>query len=85
MLEVGKGQWYKCFGILEVDEIKKNEEWNKLSVVSIQWRIRDILQSKPNFKNLFEALNSREVPIIRYGVGIIYWTAKQYKETCQRN
>ncbi len=48
-------------------------------------RIRKILKSKLNAGNIFQAINSRAVSIIRYGAGIVEWNKEEMQAMDQKN
>ena len=66
-------------GILELDEILNNEMKLKVKTSYFK-RLKLLLKSKLNSKNLFLAINSWAVALIRYGAGIIDWTKYEISE-----
>ena len=70
---------YKYLGILEADDIKHSQM--KELIQKEYWRrVRKILKSKLNGGNTIKAVNTRAVPVIRYGAGIISWTQCELQE-----
>ena len=70
---------YKYLGILEADGIKHDEMKEQLKKECIR-RVRNVLKSKLNGRNIISAINSRAVSIVRYGAGIIKWTKNELEE-----
>ena len=70
---------YKYLGILEADGVKHEEMKDQIKKEYIR-RVRNILKSKLNGRNIILAINSRAVSIVRYGAGIISWTKIELEE-----
>ena len=70
--------WYKNFGIIEVDEEKHGEMKEKLKRECSR-RVRKILKSKLNAGNIIRAIYFRATSLIRYGAGIIHWRVDELK------
>ena len=68
--EIDAETGYKYLGVSEADNIKDKEMKTNLKREYLR-RIRTILKSKLNSKNVLSAINSRAVSIIRYSAGII--------------
>ena len=64
---------YKCLGILETDDVKHETMKGQRKKECIR-RVRNVLKPKLNEGNIFLAINSRAIYIVRYGAGIISWT-----------
>ena len=70
---------YKYLGVLEADDIK-HEEMKKVIKTEYFRRVRKILNSKLNGKNIITSINSRAVSIIRYSAGVLNWPVAEVKE-----
>ena len=68
---------YKYLGVLEADNIKDKKMNLKREYAR---RVRNILKSKLNSKNIVNAINYRAISIIRYSAGIIKWNLNEIKE-----
>ena len=66
---LGEEEECKYLAIPEADGIK-NDEMKEVTTEYFR-RIRKILKSKLNAGNIFQAINSRAVSIIRYRAGIV--------------
>ena len=66
--------------ILENDKIKSAEIKDILRQEYFR-RVKKILRSKLNTRNIIQAINSRAVSLIRYGAGIIDWRKDELKDT----
>ena len=69
---------YKYLGILEVDCILHQEMKAKVKTEYIR-RVKKLLSSNLNGKNLISAINTWAIPVIRYGAGILEWTNSEAK------
>ena len=63
---------YTYLGIVELDKIKENEMKEKTRK-KYKRKLRLVLKSKLNGKNKITAINAWEVPVSRYGAGILQW------------
>ena len=70
---------YKYLGILEADQIKHLQMKDKVSKEYLR-RLRKILKSSLNSRNMITAINSRAVSIIRYTGGIIDWNTDELQK-----
>ena len=70
---------YKYLGILEADGVKHEEKKDQTKKEYIR-RVRNILKSKSNKRNIISANYSRAVSIVRYGARIISWTKAELEE-----
>ena len=76
-VDVTKG--YKYLGVLEAYGIK--DKLMKEAITKEYYRrIRKILKSKLNGRNIISAINSRAVSIVRYGAGVIKWTKMELEQ-----
>ena len=62
---------YKYLGILEYDMKVKEKEMKTEFVREYKRRLRLILKSKLNRKNIIKTINSWAVAIMRYGAGVL--------------
>ena len=70
---------YKYLGILELDDIMTKEMKEKVRTSYFK-RLKLLLRSKLNAKNLFLAINSWAVAVIRYAASVIDWTQEDINE-----
>ena len=77
--EINADNVYKYLGILEADDIKDTEMKEKIRSEYVR-RVKKILKSHLNSRNVVTAINSRAVSVIRYSAGIIGWTEKELKD-----
>ena len=70
---------YKYLDILGADGIKHDEVKEQLKKEYIR-RVRNVLKSELNERNIILAINSRAVSIARYETGIIKWTKNELEE-----
>ena len=76
--EAGVGG-YKYLGVLELDKIMCDEMKRKVKDV-YQRRIRPLMKTHLNGKNLFLALNTWAIPVIKYTAAFLDWTKGDTKE-----
>ena len=74
---------YKYLGILEADGVKHEEMKDQIKKEYMR-RVRNILKSKLNGRNIILAIKSRAVSIVRYEVGIISLTKMELEELDRR-
>lgn len=72
ILETDNGG-YKYLGILELDDIMHKEMKEKVKTTYLK-RLKLILKSKLNSRNLINAINTWAVSVVRYSAGIVNWT-----------
>ena len=70
---------YKYLGILEIDEIM-NQTMKELVQKEYLRRLKKILKSRLNGKNIIIAINTWAVSLLRYGAGLINWTKNEMQE-----
>ena len=66
----------KYLGTVEADDTKNIQVKVKLRLEYV-WRVKRILRSHLNSRNVITAISARAVSIIRYRNGIIEWTEKE--------
>ena len=64
---------YKYLGILEHDDLLHEKMKSKIKIEYFR-RLKKVLKSKLNGKNVIVVINTRAVSVPRYGAGIINWT-----------
>ena len=70
--EIDVQNGYKYLGVLEADGIKDKTMKENIKVKYFR-RVRKLLKSKLNSKNVITAINARAVSIIRYSAGKVEW------------
>ena len=78
IVEAGVGG-YKYLGVLELDKIMFEEMKRKVKEV-YQTRITLLMKTHLNGKNLFLALNTWAITVIRYSAAFLDWMKKETKE-----
>ena len=69
---------YKYLGIIEMNKIKATDTKDNFAS-EYKRRLKLFLKSKLNGKNKILAINTYVVSILRYGAGILKWTADESK------
>ena len=64
---------YKYLGILEFDDIVQKEMKEKVKTTYLK-RLKFVLKSKLNSRNLINGINTWAVAEVRYSAGILNWT-----------
>ena len=62
---------YRYIGILELDKLKEMKDKLKSEYLR---RTRLIMKSNLNGRNIIRAINTWEIPVFRYGAGLLKWT-----------
>ena len=78
-----KGESYKYLGVLEADELMVNEMKDKVKK-EYYGRVRKVLETKLNSGNVFKAINTSAVSVVRYSVGFLGWSRLQLEEIDNR-
>ena len=78
-----KGESYKYLGVLEADELMVNEMKDKVKK-EYYGRVRKVLETKLNSGNVFKAINTSAVSVVRYPVGFLGWSRLQLEEIDRR-
>ena len=70
---------YKYLGMLEIDEIMNH---NMKALVQKEYlrRLKKILKSRLNGRNIIIAINTWAVSLLRYGAGLINWTVNELQQ-----
>ena len=69
---------YKYLGVLEANTIL-HKEMKELVTKEYVWRVKKVLRSQLHGKFSIQAINTWAVPVVRYGAGILNWTAQDLK------
>ena len=69
---------YKYLGVLESDQVKQKEMKEKLRN-EYKRRVRKVLQSKLNGRNMVQAINTWAVSSLRYSAPFIEWTREELR------
>ena len=79
------GGAYRYLGIIEADSFK-HQQMKAILSKEYKRRVRKLLQTKLTSRNLFLALNTYAVPLLRYSGGIVKWTQAELKhlDVCTR-
>ena len=72
MKSLREGESYKYLGILEADEFLEEKMKLKVSKEYIR-RLRKVLKSKLNGRNLVHGVNAWEVSLLRYSAAFVSW------------
>ena len=78
MKEVVENGEYKYLGIEELDSIRHDKVKEKVSS-KFKSKLRKLLGSELNSRNLFQAINESILPLITYSFGIVNWNEDELK------
>ena len=78
MEELNIDETYKYLGIEELEVIKHSVVKDKVSK-NVKAKLRKLLESELNARNLFQAMNECILPLISYSFGIVQWTEEELK------
>ena len=67
-----EGQSYKYLGLLEAGEVMVNGMKDKVKKEYYR-RVRKVLETKLDSGNVFKAINSRAVSVVRYSAAFLRW------------
>ena len=70
---------YTYLGVMELDQVME-EEMKKKITKEYNRRLKLVLKSKLNGRNIILAINTWAVAVIRYGAGIIDWNMGELKQ-----
>ena len=76
---LAEGDAYKYLGVLEAEEVKKEQMKNILKN-EYKRRIRKVLQSKLNGGNTIKAINTWAVSLLRHSTPFVNWTKEEVKD-----
>ena len=69
-MQSAEEEGYKYLGILEVDDLQHTVMKERFCAVYFR-RLKKVLSSKPNGRNVFRPINSWAVAVMRYGAGVV--------------
>ena len=78
MAELKEDEFYKYLGIEELDLIKHDQVKEKV-LKKVKAKLRRLLESELNARNLFQAINESILPLISYSFGIVNWREDELK------
>ena len=79
-----EGDSYKYLGVLEADKVMVNEMKDKVKK-EYYGRVRKALETKLNSGNVFKAINTWAVSVVRYSAAFLGWSRLQLEEDRQEN
>ena len=74
---------YNYIGVLEPDEVMVNEMKDKVKKQYYR-RVRKVLETKLNSGNVFKAINTWAVSVVRYSAAFLGWSKLQLEEIDRR-
>ena len=77
--ELGEDEVYKYLGVDELNRIKHDQMKEKIWAKA-KGKLRKLLESQLNSKNLFEAINECMLPVITYSFGVVNWLEGEIKD-----
>ena len=77
--ELGEGEFYKYLGVEELDGTKHQKMKEKVWT-GAKLKLRKLLESCLNSKNMFQAINECVIPVVSYSFGIVDWLENDVKE-----
>ena len=77
--ELGENDVYKYLGIEELAGVS-HERMKEKIWASAKVKLRKLLESELNSRNLFVAINESVMPVISYSFGVVYWLESDLKE-----
>ena len=80
---LNEGDWYKCLGVIEADEIKKKEMKEKVGK-EYKRRIRNILETKLSGENVIKGINTWAISLLRYSNAFLDWTKEELQQIDRR-
>ena len=78
-----EGDSYKYLGVLEADKVMVNEMKDKVKK-EYYGRVRKALETKLNSGNVFKAINTWAVSVVRYSAAFLGWSRLQLEEIGRR-
>ena len=76
--EMDSSDVYKYLGVIESSSIK-HTEMKKITLDKFKKKIKNILKSELNAKNIMTAINEYAIPVLSYTFGIVNWTEHDIK------
>ena len=78
-----EGESYKYLGVLEADEVMINEMKDKVKKEYYR-RLREVLETKLKSGNVFKAINTWAVSVVRHSAAFLGWLRLQLVEIDRR-
>ena len=72
------GEIYKYLGVLEADEVMVNKMTDE--VKEHYRRVRKVLETNSNIGNVFKAINTWTVSVVRYSTAFLGWPRLQLED-----
>ena len=76
--EIEPGGFYKYLGVEELDSIKHEDIKAKVKR-NVKGKMRKLLETELNARNLFQAINESILPLITYSFGVVHWNENELK------
>ena len=76
--EIEAGGSYKYLGVEELDAIKHDDIKVKVNK-NVKAKMRKLLETELNARNLFQAINESILPLITYSFGVVHWNEEEVK------
>ena len=70
---------YKCLGVTEGDGIQNSSMRKKIRKECFR-RVRSILRSELNARNIIDAINSLTLPVVKYSFTVINWSLNKIEK-----
>ena len=77
--EMESGEVYKYLGVLESNNIK-HSEMKGVTTEKFKKKLKQVLKTELNSKNVMTAINEYVTPVITYTFGVVNWTEQDIKE-----
>ena len=77
--EMDEGDVYKYLGVLESSNIK-HSEMKTIAIDKFKKKLKNILKTELNSRNIMTAINEYAIPVLTYSFGIINWTEQDIKD-----
>ena len=77
--EMGNADIYKYLGVIESSNIKHNE-MKTMALEKFKKKLKNVLKSELNSKNIMTAINEYVTPVLSYTFGIVNWTEQDIKD-----
>ena len=78
-----EGESYKYLGVIEAVEVMVNEMKDRVKTEYYR-RVRKVLETKLNSGNVFKAINTWAVSVVRYSAAFLGWSRLQLEEIDRR-
>ena len=78
-----EGESYKYLGVLKADQVMVNEMKDRVKK-EYYLRVRKVLETKLHSVNVFKAINTWAVTVVRYSAAFLRWSRLQLEEIDRR-